>query len=76
MSRVFAIYENGVFRPLDDPGLAEHQRVTVEIMAAPESPPEEALAAWQGVYEGLSDDQIGEVEAIALDRRYFSTDRG
>ncbi|HXU32915.1 MAG TPA: antitoxin AF2212-like protein [Thermoanaerobaculia bacterium] len=68
-----AIYENGVFRPLEDPGLDEHQQVTVEILAEPETSPDDALAAWQRVYEGLSDDQIQEIEEIALDRSHFSS---
>jgi len=46
-----AIYENGVFRPLEDPGLEGHQKVTVEIMAEPEISPDDALAAWQRVYQ-------------------------
>lgn len=64
-----AVYENGVFRPLEDPGLNEHQKVTVEILAEPETTPGEALAAWQTVYEGLSEEQVREIEEIALDRR-------
>ncbi len=68
-----AVYENGVFRPLEDPGLDEHQKVTVEILAEPETSPDDALAAWQRVYEGLSDEQIREIEEIALDRSRFSS---
>lgn len=66
-----AVYENGVFRPLEDPGLDEHQRVTVEIQAEPETSPDDALAAWQRVFEGLSDEQIRGIEEIALYRSYF-----
>ena len=77
MSRLLtAVYENGVFRPLEDPGLDEHQRVTVEIQAEPETSPDDALAAWQRVYEGLSDEQIREIEEIALDRSRFSSRAG
>ncbi len=68
-----AVYENGVFRPLEDPGLEEHQKVRVEILAEPETSPEATLAAWQSVYGGLSDDQIREIEEIALDRSHSSS---
>lgn len=30
------------------------------------------LAAWHEVYEGLSEDEVAEVEAMALDRSRFS----
>ncbi len=66
-----AIYEGGVLRPLGDLGLAEHQRVLVEIRLPAESAPELELAEWHRVYEGLSDAEITEVESIALDRSRF-----
>jgi predicted DNA-binding antitoxin AbrB/MazE fold protein len=65
-----AIYEDGVLKPLEDPGLAEHQRVFVEIRE-PRERAQAALAALQGVYEGLTDGEIAEVEAISLDRAHF-----
>ena len=34
--------------------------------------PHPALAAWHKVYEGLSDEEIAEIEAMALDRSRFS----
>ncbi len=68
-----AVYENGVCRPFEDPGPDEHQKGTVEILAQPETSPCDALAAWQRVYEGLSDEQIREIEEIALDRSRFSS---
>lgn len=36
------------------------------------SDPDSVLAAWHKVYEGLSDEEIAEVEAIALRRNDFS----
>ncbi len=71
-----AVYENGVFRPLEDPGLDEHQHVTVEILTQPATSADDALAAWQQVYEGLSEHQIREIEEIALDRSHFSSREG
>jgi len=66
-----AIYEGGVLRPLEDPGLEEHQRVHIEIQIEPQPGASAALEAWHRVYEGLSDNEIAEVEAITLDRGHF-----
>jgi predicted DNA-binding antitoxin AbrB/MazE fold protein len=67
-----AVYEDGVLKPLADPGLTDHQRVIVEIRFPTELDAEAELGAWQRVYEGLSESDVAEVEAIALDRSRFS----
>jgi len=69
-----AIYEDGVLKPLEDPGLEEHQRVVLEIRAEPRGSAQATLEALHRVYEGLSDQEIAEVEAIALDRGHFRRD--
>jgi predicted DNA-binding antitoxin AbrB/MazE fold protein len=66
-----AVYEGGVLRPLEDPGLEEHQRVLLQIQIEPQETASSALAGWHRVYEGLSAEEIAEVEAIALDRGSF-----
>ncbi|HKV10119.1 MAG TPA: antitoxin family protein [Thermoanaerobaculia bacterium] len=73
MSLIFeAIYENGVLKPLRDPGLYEHERVVVNVeRARGEEDASSQLAAWHEVYSGLSESDIAEVEAIALDRSHF-----
>jgi len=71
-----AIYEGGVLKPLEDPGLREHQRVILEIRTDPGDSAQTLLSAWQQVYEGLSDAEVAEVEAIALDRSHFSPHEG
>lgn len=69
MSRTLeAIYEEGVLRPLEDPGLHEHQRVVLELREVPDLT---GLEAWHQVYSGLSDQEIFEVESLALDRSRF-----
>jgi predicted DNA-binding antitoxin AbrB/MazE fold protein len=70
-----AVYEDGVLRPLEDPGLEEHQRVLLEIRFEPREQASSALEAWHQVYEGLSEDEVAEVEAMALDRSRFSRDK-
>ncbi len=66
-----AVYEDGVLKPLGVLDLAEHQRVVVEVREPSEDDAEAKLAAWHQVYAGLSEQEIAEVEAIALDRSHF-----
>jgi len=71
-SRVFeAVYEDGVLKPLEDPGLQEHHRFSVRVQELGGMQVDEDLAAWHRVYAGLSDEDIDEVEKIALDRSRF-----
>lgn len=70
-----AIYEDGVLRPLEDPGLAENQRVLLEIRTERRDDDSSAIGAWHRVYESLSEDEIAEIEAIALDRSHFSREK-
>jgi predicted DNA-binding antitoxin AbrB/MazE fold protein len=71
--RVFeAVFEDGVLKPLQDPGLAEHHRFSVQVQELGTGDPGSGLAAWHEVYDGLSEGDIAEVEAMALDRSRFS----
>ena len=71
--RVFeAVYEDGVLKPVHDPGLPEHHRFSVRVEELPEAPPARDLAEWHRVYAGFSDEDIAAVEEIALDRSGFS----
>jgi len=72
-----AVYEQGTFKPLEPVELPEGQRVTLSVEPRALSPAEaEAqLRAWHAVYEGLSEADIAEVEAMALDRSHFFRDR-
>lgn len=66
-----AIYENGVFKPVKAPRISEGQHVRLTVETAPETTPEELLKLAAEVYQGLSDRQIHEIEAIALNRTDF-----
>jgi predicted DNA-binding antitoxin AbrB/MazE fold protein len=70
-----AVFENGAFRLLDSPTVplveGQHVRLTVETEAALE----DVLALAEQVYAGLSEEDINDIEHIALDRRAFFTDR-
>jgi predicted DNA-binding antitoxin AbrB/MazE fold protein len=63
-----AIYENGTFRPVDANGLnlSEGQRVRITV---DERDIQELLRQATSVYDGLSEEEIDQIEAIALDRR-------
>lgn len=74
MDRILeAIYENGVLRPLESLKIPEHQKVTITIQLPPVENPVQELESWHQVYAGLSDQEIGEIESIALDRGHFMT---
>jgi predicted DNA-binding antitoxin AbrB/MazE fold protein len=74
--RVFeAVYEDGVLKPLQDPGLPEHHRFSVRVQELGEMQAAADLAAWHQVYAGLSNEDIATVEEIALDRSRFSRSR-
>ncbi len=72
---VDAVYEEGVFKPLKSPKLPEGQHVRLEIETPPAKSSDDLLELAAKVYEGLSDEQIDEIEKIALDRRNFFGDR-
>jgi predicted DNA-binding antitoxin AbrB/MazE fold protein len=77
MERVLeAIYESGVFRPLESVDLPEHQQVILSIHPLSVEHADTELEAWQQVYSGLSDQDIAEMEAIALDRSRFMDQQG
>ncbi len=66
-----AIYENGVFRPLKRPTISEGLKVRLEVETLSDSSGEDLLELAAQVYNGLSNEQIDEIEQIALDRRDF-----
>jgi len=68
---VEAIYENGVFKPLSPPKVSEGQHVRLTVESASQATAEELLDLAAQVYQGLSDKQIHEIEAIALNRADF-----
>ena len=70
---VEAIFEDGVFKPVDRPEIAEgqHVQLTVETTARLEHEDPIELAA--RVYRGLPSEEIDEIERIALERAHFFT---
>lgn len=70
-----AVYENGVFRPLNAPELSEGQFVRIEIETPLKESSDDLLELAARVYEGLSKNDIDAVEKIANDRRGFFENR-
>ena len=64
-----AIYENGIFRPLKPPEISEGQQVRLIVETTSEPTPEDLLELAAQVYQGLSAEQVDEIEQIALHRR-------
>lgn len=69
---VDAIYESGAFRPIDAASieLPEGARVRLAVQPSPIST-DEFLELAASVYEGLSEQDIKEIEEIATDRSIF-----
>ena len=71
MSQILdAIFEKGVFKPLQAPNLTEGQHVRL-VVERPTESPDGLLELASRVYKGLSAEEIEEVERIALDRAHF-----
>jgi len=69
---VEAVFENGTFKVVDPSALhlSEGQKVKL-VVEEPSRAATDMLALAAQVYEGLSEDEIDEIERIALDRRDF-----
>jgi predicted DNA-binding antitoxin AbrB/MazE fold protein len=76
MARVVeSIYENGTLKPLETLDPPEHQRVRITIHEPIVESPDEMLEAWHQVSEGCANEDIAQIEAIALDRSRFMSER-
>lgn len=62
-----AVYENGVFRPIQREGVAIPEGQRVRITITDEEMPE-SLRLAVSVYEGLTDDEVRDLESIILRR--------
>lgn len=68
---VDAVFEDGVFKPISPIILSEHKRVTLIINDNKEEIPY-ILSVASMVYEGLSSNDIKDIEELAFDRSGFS----
>lgn len=64
-----AIYQNGMLKPLEPLNLTNQQKVYITFTTNPaDEKNEDLLADWLSVYEGFDEEDIAEIEAIALNR--------
>ena len=76
MQTIEAIYQNGMFKPLKPMSEEIEEGETVEIIIREKRlSPDEMLELAGKVYEGLSEEDVNEIERIALDRSNFFGDR-
>ncbi|MDJ0616352.1 MAG: antitoxin family protein [Calothrix sp. MO_192.B10] len=75
MQTLKAIYENGVFRPLEKPNLNEGESVKITVESTTSFTPQEMLKLAAEVYEGLLETDIDEIEELALQRDNFFGDK-
>ena len=68
-----AVFENGVLRPLTSLQLNEGQSVRLVVEQKNALEAEEMLKLAFQIYEGLSEQEIEEIEEIASDRSHFFT---
>jgi len=66
-----AIYEHGVFKPLQRPEIPDGQYVRLVVEPFSEPPVEEILALAAQVYDDLSPEQIDDIEKIVFNRHDF-----
>ena len=69
-----AIYEKGVFKPLQELEIPEGQRVRLVVETAAGTTSDEMLALAAQVYEGLAPEEVDAVEDIACQRDDFFGD--
>ncbi len=70
--KVEAIFQGGVFRPVSPPDLREGERVRLTVEREAHATPDAILKLASRVYEGLSEEDIADIEGTA---RTFSLDR-
>jgi predicted DNA-binding antitoxin AbrB/MazE fold protein len=76
MSQVIeAVFENGCFRLIEPKTISLHEGQNVRLTIETEESGKELLALAAEIYKGLSEEEIKEVEKIALDRKVFFDER-
>ena len=71
LEAIEAIYEKGVFKPLQELEIPEGQHVRLVIETTQATTSEDMLALAAQVYEGLSPEEVDTIEEIACNRRDF-----
>jgi predicted DNA-binding antitoxin AbrB/MazE fold protein len=66
-----ARYHDGVLQPLEPLELTDDAEVQVTVETTPAVTAEDILQRAARVYQGFTAEEVGQVEAIALDRQHF-----
>jgi predicted DNA-binding antitoxin AbrB/MazE fold protein len=72
---VEAVYKNGSFRLVKPKDIILREGQNVRLTIETEENRDDVLALAAEVYEGLHEDEINDVEKIALDRKEFYGER-
>jgi predicted DNA-binding antitoxin AbrB/MazE fold protein len=75
VQRVTAVFENGVFRPIDHAPLAITEGQQVRLVIETDSPVPDMLALVGAVYAALSPQEVADLEEIIFDRSQFFDSR-
>lgn len=69
-----AVFEKGSFTPVEAVELPEGQRVSlsVEPLAMTQAEADAYLRDWRKLFEGFSEQEVADLEAVILDRSRFS----
>ena len=68
---VEAVYQDGVFRPVYRPNLAEGERVRLVFEKAPKPSPDRVLQLAAAVYDGASPQDLADLEEMSRRRDLF-----
>lgn len=72
IAHIKAVYENGVFRPLDDPHIPEHEEVDLVISESKPTQPDDVIRLAHTVFSPLPECEVDEIVRIASDRSRFT----
>ena len=75
MQPIDAIYEHGTFRVLDADTVKMPEGQRVRLTAEPVDTPQSGVDMLIHLYDGLSDEEIDEIEKIIFDKRDFFSGR-
>ena len=72
---VDAVYQDGVFKPVSSPELPEGERVRLTVERVTQTKPDDILKLASRVYDGLSQQDIHDIEDMARHRALFDDAR-
>ena len=70
-STVEAVFEDGVFKPVERPEIREGEHVQLTVERAERAAGEDPLKLAARVYRGLRPEEIDEIERVTLDGAHF-----